>query len=537
MAPTIIVGGVGQSNLVGRDYAEPYNTGNNTNTYNYLNGVWVSPTEDPTSEGGGNSCLITFANRFNKITGLSVGTVNMGIGGIGITYPFLPSSGYQDDYWSNENSFTYQRAKTNFLAVDHIDFLVHWGSEGDINGIEAGLITVNDFKDGVALMMSNLRRDLSNPNLIMYVVLPYRSNVVDSSGIIRDAWIDIFKEDDNIRLCADAAIYGRIDTVHVNQAGMESVGVLMAKNICNDYYSLTSPEKSFKLVNIQGDIVTPRAYHSSVEFNNRLYLVMGRKTGAVYGDVYWTSNCQKWHKQNMTHDINGKSIAPVYATGACNHNNNVYLLGGKDYSVIYKHIYKTSDMVNWERLSEPPWSARYGFAVLSFLGKIWVLGGRNASSDLNEVWWSTDGVSWHQEPNAPWAARRLYGAGIVYRNKMYVMTGYNGSNLNDVWATSDGRVWDQMTSSAEFSERRYSTITQIGNKIVLIGGYGSSHINDMWISTTGKRWYLVSNSTDLGPVAGHTTNFFNKRLLVSCGYHVGYKDDIYIGTDKLFRIK
>lgn len=529
MAPSIIVGGVGQSNLVGRDYTEPYNTGNNANTYNYLNGVWVSPTEDPTSEDGGNSCLITFANRFNKLTGISIGTVSMGIGGVGITYPF-------DDYWSDENSVVYQRAITNFLAVDHIDFLVHWGSEGDINGINSGEINVGNFKNGVRLMVSNLRRDLNNPNLIMYVVLPYRSNLVADSEIIKNAWMDIFEEDSNIRLCADATASDRIDAVHVSKAGMESIGVAIAINICSDYFYNSNPIKSFELVSAQGDVITPRTYHSSIELNNRLYLIMGRNAGSVYNDMYWSADCQRWHKQNITQDTDGKLINPVYLAGACVHNNKFYLLGGKDFSVTYNHIYKTSDMLHWERLSNPPWSARYGILALSFLGKIWVIGGYDGS-DLNEVWWSTDGVNWEQEDDAPWEARRFYSSGLVCNDKMYVIAGRDGSAFyNDVWATSNGRDWDQIIDSAEFSKRMLSTVVQIGNKIVLIGGNdGSSYINDIWHSKNGKSWVLSSDSTGIGAIGGHTANFFNERLVVACGRNSAYKNSIYIGNEKLFK--
>ena len=292
----------------------------------------------------------------------------------------------------------------------------------------------------------------------------------------------------------------------------------------------------FKEVSVRGDAITARAYHSSVVFKNRLYVVMGNSSPRI-GDVYWTDDCQVWHKQGVLSDTDGNVIPPRYFFGLCKHNQKVYILGGRDSDRKYNSVYETSDMIHWKRLQNAPWSARRGFVVLSFNGKLWVMGGEDTDS-LNDVWWTRDCVNWTQEPNAAWVARRVH-SGIVHNNMMYVIGGWNGSYLNDVWSTQNGRDWIQVSAAAEFTGRYHFPLTTIGDRIVLMGGKdGSARQSDLWHSVDGRVWKLASNTTSSGGLSGHSVNYFNNRLVVACGHDgSNYRNNVFIGTDKLFRIK
>ena len=292
----------------------------------------------------------------------------------------------------------------------------------------------------------------------------------------------------------------------------------------------------FKEVSVQGDAITARASHRTVVFKKRLYVVMGRAAN-VFGDVYWTDDCQRWHKQSALSDTDGNAIPPVYSFGLCVHNEKVYLMGGRNIAnTKYDHVYVTSDMVHWKKLQNAAWAARSSFVALSFDNKIWVISGSNAVAYLNDVWWSVDGVNWKQEPNAPWTGR--YGTGLVHNNKIYVIAGYGGSNLNDVWSTQNGRDWVQVSSAAEFSARRYLAVTQLGDRIVLVSGYDTSRQSDLWHSVDGRIWKLASDTIAPGGLSGHSVNYFNNRLVVACGSDgSNYRNNVFIGTDKLLRIK
>ena len=290
----------------------------------------------------------------------------------------------------------------------------------------------------------------------------------------------------------------------------------------------------FKEVSVQGDAITARTYHRTVVFKKRLYVVMGRAASAL-GDVYWTDDCQRWHKQSALSDTDGNVIPPVYSFGLCKHNKKVYLMGGRSGTTDYNHVYVTSDMVRWEKLKNAPWAARSNFVALSFNNKIWVMGASDTVTHRNDVWWSTDGVNWTQENDASWSARG-YSAGIVYNNMMYVIGGYPLNN--DVWATQNGRDWVQVSSAAKFSTRYRHAVTSIGGRIVLVGGYGGSYKSDLWHSPDGIIWELASDTIALGGIRGHSVNYFNNRLVVACGYDgSNYRNNVFIGTDKLLRIK
>jgi len=289
----------------------------------------------------------------------------------------------------------------------------------------------------------------------------------------------------------------------------------------------------FKEVSVQGDAITARAYHGSVVFKNRLYVVMGRAAN-VLGDVYWTDDCQVWHKQGALSDTDGNVIPPVYLYGLCKHNKKVYLMGGQDKSTMYNHVYVTSDMVHWEKLQNAPWTARIEFVALSFDNKIWVMGGYDGSY-LNEVWWSTDGVDWKQMGNAPWPARSCF-SGVVYNNRIFVIGGHPLNN--NVWSTNNGSTWKRDCAAAGFSARRYHSVVKMGDKMILIGGYDGSQKKDMWYSVDGRSWQLISSSIEPGVLDGHSVDYFNNRLVVACGNDgTIYRNNVFIGTDKLLKIQ
>jgi len=267
--------------------------------------------------------------------------------------------------------------------------------------------------------------------------------------------------------------------------------------------------------------VSNREYASSVVFQNKLYVAMGRRSGVCLNDMYSTQDGENWVNNGPMKDSSGNAMDGRLSYGLCENNNKVYLMGGyKGVGDYLNDVYVTSDMKNWKRLQDAPWSKRYACATLSFDDKIWVLGGRDASGGLNEVWWSTDGVSWHQEPNAPWAARRLYGGAFVYNNRLYVVGGLDDSGVpnNDVYNTFNGKSWKKVDSNYIFSARRNIGISVIdGKKIVITGGKtGSGYSNRLYHSNDGVIWG-IGDTISSDKIYGHTMNYFNKKLVVVGG--------------------
>lgn len=279
--------------------------------------------------------------------------------------------------------------------------------------------------------------------------------------------------------------------------------------------------------------VSNREFASSIVFQNKLYVAMGRRSGVYLNDMYSTQNGKDWKNNGPMRDLDGNSMAGRFSYGLCENNNKVYLMGGyKGVGDYLNDVYVTSDMKNWKRLQDAPWSKRYAFAALSFDNKIWVLGGRDASGNLNEVWWTNNGAKWNQEPNASWAARRLHSA-FVYNKRLHIVGGYASSYRNDIYNINNDKVWKKVSSNLIFSERRAFAVDIInGTKIVLSGGRTTtSYSNELWYSIDGFSWKL-GDPIPVNNINGHSMNYFNKKLVIVGGINGSgvYNGDILVAT-------
>jgi len=288
----------------------------------------------------------------------------------------------------------------------------------------------------------------------------------------------------------------------------------------------------FKEVSVQGDAITARSNQCSIVFKGVLYVLMGYN-GSLLGDMYWTRDGRYWEKRDSLIDTDGNTIAARSLFGLCEHNNRVYLMGGYNQR---NEVYVTSDMVNWKKLQNAPWSGRYCFGCFSFMGKLWVMGGKD-SGYKNDVWWTTDGTDWTQEANAPWSARSFI-RGVVFNNKIYIVGGFNGTTLSDVWRTSDCRNWKSLSAiGGTYQARNEFSLVIDGQRIALIGGAnGATYYNDIWHTPDGFNWN--NNTPGPGNIKCHSTVCFNNRILTICGANAsGYLSDIWESKKEALGIK
>jgi hypothetical protein len=297
---------------------------------------------------------------------------------------------------------------------------------------------------------------------------------------------------------------------------------------------------TFKQINLQGDAIPARAYHGSVVFKGALYVMMGFNGTSRLGDICKTRNGQNWYRSSTIQDTNGNTIAARDSFGLVEHNNKVYLLGGWNGTTYYNHVYVTSDMVQWKRLQNAPWNARYGFVALSLGDRLIIMGGKNSSANINCVWWTRDGVNWTQEPDAQWAIRR-YAAGIVKGKKVFVIGGLGATRYNDVWYSQDLRNWTRMDSDATFSARELHAVAQFGPRIVLVGGQtgAASYSAGLFHSTSGNNWYEGDPGIPMGNLRGHSLDFFDGRLFVVGGINgaATYRNQVWEANNQLFGAK
>jgi hypothetical protein len=231
--------------------------------------------------------------------------------------------------------------------------------------------------------------------------------------------------------------------------------------------------------------LSPRYNHSSVVFNNKMWILGG--TGAFYfNDVLSSDNGGDWEI------VSGLNITPWsgrYGHTSVVFDNKIWVIGGYDGSWPYKNdVWYSSDGINWTLATDTAfWSGRYGHTSVVFDNKIWVIGGYGDSGFKNDVWYSSDGINWTLATDTAFWSGRAWHTSVVFDNKIWVIGGYGDSGFkNDVWYSSDGINWTLATDTAPWSGRAWHTSVVFDNKIWVIGGY---FFQDLWYT---QQFYYLS---------------------------------------------
>ena len=75
-------------------------------------------------------------------------------------------------------------------------------------------------------------------------------------------------------------------------------------------------------------------------------------------------------------------------------NNKMWVMGGFNGTIRYNDVWYSTNGINWSQATaNAGWSARCYHTSVVFNNKMWVLGGDGGG---NDVWYSTDGNSWTQ---------------------------------------------------------------------------------------------------------------------------------------------
>jgi len=206
-------------------------------------------------------------------------------------------------------------------------------------------------------------------------------------------------------------------------------------------------------------------------------------------------------------------------------NNKMWVMGGFNGTIRYNDVWYSTNGINWSQATaNAGWSARCYHTSVVFNNKMWVLGGDGGG---NDVWYSTDGNSWTQATaNAGWSARGVHTS-VVFDNKMWVIGGYDGTNRNDVWYSTNGVNWTRATANAGWSVRYSHASVVFDNKMWVMGGFDGSNTNDVWYSTNGVNWIQVNTSAGWSGRSGHTSIVFNNKMWVIGGYGPSYRNDVW----------
>lgn len=184
---------------------------------------------------------------------------------------------------------------------------------------------------------------------------------------------------------------------------------------------------------------------------------------------------------------------------------------------------------SWREISNMnAWSPRDGAGLLYLNGYLYLIGGWNYETVVSEVWRTDNLIDWERLPDGPWEAR--HGAGwVVHDKKLWVV---GGDLIPDVWSSSDGIVWDNNTFSAPFGKRYTPSVVSDGTYIYLYGGQYWEPIewcnsrpdctpvglNDIWRTKDGVDFELMLSAAPWeGRALVHGGLFFKGRIYIVGG--------------------
>lgn len=178
--------------------------------------------------------------------------------------------------------------------------------------------------------------------------------------------------------------------------------------------------------------------------------------------------------------------------------NKLWLIGGygkegkdKDKS----DIWSSDDGIIWNpETKDAPFPTRLGHQVVVFKDRLWVIGGTPYSSEgfkkyYKDIWSSSDGKTWKQEVvNTPFSARIRHQV-VVFKGKLWLIAGIGSKLKHDIWSSDDGITWKQKVAKTLFSARVGHQVAVFKDRLWLIGGQDTTYEkNDVWQSVDGIVW-------------------------------------------------
>jgi len=271
----------------------------------------------------------------------------------------------------------------------------------------------------------------------------------------------------------------------------------------NNYLSTSSG--AWSLANVAAEW-SGRTYHSSVVFNNKIWVMGGVDGYGAKNDVWYSSDGINW-----TQATDNAGWSPRFGQASVVFNNMMWVIGGYDYSSSFNDVWYSTDGVSWNQVTgSTGWAPRFGHTAIVFDNKMWILGGTNYTQHFNDVWYTFDGAHWGQATaNAGWSGRDGLTS-LVYDNKMWIL---GGSGTNDVWYTNEGVDWMSTTNSANWSPRQYHTSVVFDNKMWVMGG----GTNDVWYSTNSTDWICATSAAGWSARSGNTSLVYDNKMWVIGG--------------------
>lgn len=271
----------------------------------------------------------------------------------------------------------------------------------------------------------------------------------------------------------------------------------------------------------------PRYGHSSVVFNDRMWILGGTDDGTPKNEILSSMDGSNWGIE-----VSNAQFSPRYHHATAVFQNKIWLIGGRSLDsdgniVEMNDVWSSSNGVDWElETSHANFEKRYGHSLTVFQGALWLIGGLNPDQykeiccGYKDIWRSVDGINWTQIDAHASFDRRVFHSTLVFDGKLWVTGGNHTGGNDEVWYSENGTNWNQVTPFPVYPKRGSHALVTDGELLWLTAGrkvIGSSLDNTIWYSSNGMDWHAAQTTETFPKRYWHTSLFYDNKLWVIQG--------------------
>lgn len=267
---------------------------------------------------------------------------------------------------------------------------------------------------------------------------------------------------------------------------------------------------------------TPRDKHSSVVFDNKLWVAAGF-LAADFGNDLWSS--QDGITWQEAASVSTERFTRRFFHASTAFDDKMWVIGGVvDGGSFGNDVWVSDDGATWTELTQTnAITERAEHTATAFDNRLWVIGGSTTGGvKLNDVWSSSDGTDWRLETATADFSSRNFHQTVAFKGALWVIGGFDDTGAqNDIWRSEDGITWTEVTPQADFSARGGHRVSVFDDKLWLAG---SGSTNDVWYSEDGETWKEITPANSYPARGEFTSLIFDEKLWVIAG---GARNDVW----------
>ncbi len=261
--------------------------------------------------------------------------------------------------------------------------------------------------------------------------------------------------------------------------------------------------------------LNPRLAASAVEYNNNIYLIGGKNSGAPISQVVYAS----FNADGTlgTWQMNSSLISARSAATGATYNGYLYALGGSDATAIERADVEYAEINNGSNGTTGTWAtttaftnARAGHSSIVANGYLYVMGGTNGTTWYNDVRYApinANGTLGTWLTTNTFATGREKHGSVVSNGYVYIIGGCTGSSASTASTqfaqlNADGTVGPWASSTALPDIRCDHAAAAYNGNVYVMGGTinGSTAVSGVLRSTINSSTRQLGNWSAVSPL-------------------------------------